>query len=374
MGDKLVQAMTLNVRDFGAAGDGEIDDTAAIQRALDEAAETDGTVFVPDGVYCCAGVKLPPHVGMVGNATWGYRGDKSGSVLKLNRDDATCLIDITGAVGGTLNGLLLEGAGLGDGTHGVFLGPNDARREEDAPRIERCQVVHFTGNGLHLERVWCFSLRASQVAFNKGDGLYLGGYDGFIIDNWFSGNGGAGIAGRIGTASFTVTGNRIEWNHEGGIRIEGGVHYNITGNYIDRSGHGGIMLLPRGEERIACMCVTITGNVIYRSGKPEWTDASSDPEASAHIRLDGAHGVTCVGNTMCVGQDDSGGINSPAYGMVLKNLRNCVVKDNAMHIGALKELVHDLGEHDEGVIIKDNVGSLFVEHEPNERIWGSGQM
>lgn len=366
-------AASFNIRDFGAVGDGATDDSAAIQNALDAAAKVDGTAFVPEGVYCCADIKLPTHTGLVGSPTWGYRGDRSGSILKLNRDDAVCLIDITGAVGGTLNGLLLEGDRLGEGIHGVFLGPNDQRREEDAPRIERCQVVHFSGNGLHLERVWCFSLRSSQVAFNQGDGLYLGGYDGFIIDNWFSGNGGAGIAGRIGTASVTVTGNRIEWNRDGGIRLHGGNHYNITGNYIDRSGSGGIMLLPGEGDRAACMCISVTGNVIYRSGKPEWTDAA-DPHASTHIHISGAHGVTCIGNTMCVGQDDGAGINSPAYCIVLKNLKNCIVKDNAMHIGSLEELVLDLGGHGEGVIVKDNVGCLFVEHEPNQRIWGSGQM
>ena len=66
-----------------------------------------------------------------------------------------------------------------------------------------------------------------------------------------------------------MTGNRIEWNAHGGIRIPGGSHYNITGNYIDRSGGPGISL--RCPRRAPCLCFTITGNVIYRSGKPEWT-------------------------------------------------------------------------------------------------------
>ena len=40
----------LNVRDFGATGDGKTDDTKAIQRALDAAGEVQGAVFVPPGV------------------------------------------------------------------------------------------------------------------------------------------------------------------------------------------------------------------------------------------------------------------------------------------------------------------------------------
>ncbi len=59
------------------------------------------------------------------------------------------------------------------------------------------------------------------------------------------------------------------------------------------------------------------------------------------------------------GRDDGGeGSYSPDYGIVLKKLESSIVKDNVQHNGALKQLVADLGEHGEGVIIKDNVGSL----------------
>ena len=48
-------ADTVNVKDFGAAGDGVTDDTAAIQAALNYAANNNkGAVFVPSGVYWCS--------------------------------------------------------------------------------------------------------------------------------------------------------------------------------------------------------------------------------------------------------------------------------------------------------------------------------
>ena len=49
-----------------------------------------------------------------------------------------------------------------------------------------------------------------------------------------------------------------------------------------------------------------------------------------------------------------------------------VISGNTMNIGALKGLIHDLGEHEEGVVIRDNVGNLF--RDEGKAIWASGQI
>lgn len=43
--------MRVNVKDYGAVGDRETDDTAAIQRAIDAAARLGGVVVFPSGAY-----------------------------------------------------------------------------------------------------------------------------------------------------------------------------------------------------------------------------------------------------------------------------------------------------------------------------------
>src|ERR1035438_1598757 len=53
---------------------------------------------------------------------------------------------------------------------------------------------HF--DGVRLTRAWCFSIRHSMIAYNAGDGISLRGWDGFFLDNWLSGNLGAGFAAR----------------------------------------------------------------------------------------------------------------------------------------------------------------------------------
>jgi polygalacturonase len=56
--------LVVNVKDKGARGDGQTDDTAAIQAAIDEIAGTGGTVFVPNGTYVIDAVgKRGLHLG-----------------------------------------------------------------------------------------------------------------------------------------------------------------------------------------------------------------------------------------------------------------------------------------------------------------------
>ena len=321
----VVEDTVINVRQFGAKGDGTSDDTKAIQSAIDAAAARGGAVFVPPGIYRS-----------------GF-----GSVIRLADGRAGCLLNITGAFGATIDGVSLDGGKLGDGVHGVWLNKPDYGKQEDTFRIERSQIANFTGDGVRLTRAWCFSIRHSMIAYNAGDGISLRGWDGFFLDNWLSGNRGAGFAARDENASCTFTGNRIEWNREG-ILIVGGNGYNITGNFFDRAGTCGLAILG-GEQ------MSITGNFVKRSGKI----AKPGTYDSSQIRLERARGVTCCGNNLVVGRDDnSAGIWSPSYGIVYKELQHCVISNNVLHDGAIQQLIVDLGGHGEGAVVKDNPGCL----------------
>ena len=336
----------INARQFGAKGDGKSDDTKSIQGAIDAAAARGGAVFLPPGVYRAADLQMRPHVSLTGIPAWDYE-NGFGSVIRLAGENAGCLLNITGAFGATIDGLALDGGKLGKGVHGVWLNKPDYGKQEDTFRIERSQIANFTGDGVRLTRAWCFSIRHCMIAYNGGDGISLRGWDGFLLDNWLSGNAGAGFAARDENASCTFTGNRIEWNREG-ILIVGGDGYNITGNFFDRAGTCGLAI-SNGEQ------MAISGNFVKRSGK----NAQPYTYDSAQIRLEKCRGITCSANNLQVGRDDNGeGVWSPSYGIVYKELRNCVISNNVLHDGALAELLVDLGGHGDGAVVKDNPGCL----------------
>ena len=335
-----------DVHRHGAKGDGKTDDTKPIQTAIDMAADRGGSVFVPPGAYQTAELHLRPNVAVIGIPAWDYRRG-GGSVIRLADPAASCLLNITGAFGATIEGLSLDGGKLGKSVHGVFLNKPDYGKREDTFRIERSQIANFSGDGVRLTRAWCFSIRHSMIAYNAGDGISLRGWDGFLLDNWLSGNAGAGFAAREENASCTLTANRIEWNREG-VLIVGGDGYNITGNFFDRAGTCGLAVLG-GEQ------MTISGNFVKRSGK----NAKPDAHDSCQIHLEKSRGITCTTNNLQVGRDDDGqGVWSPSYGIICKSLENCVVANNVLHDGALTQLVLDLGGHSEGTIVKDNPGRL----------------
>lgn len=346
-----------DITSFGAVGDGQTDCTAAVQEALDAAAVCQGKVVVPPGVYLVGHLHMHGRcVSLEGCSSWSFRSDGA-SEFRLNTADTDCMIDVSGAFGCLIKGMTLNGGRLGENIHGIKLWweQYNGGSQEDTPTVDDCCVGNFSGDGLHFAHVWCFSLRHSMLHRNGGAGLYIDGWDAFIIDNWFTANDNGGIMGGPVVASITCTGNRVEWNKRGGFILPCGDSYNITGNFFDRSFGPAVEL---GSDETGVDLVTVTGNIFRRSGAYPEGEPFEDADMSCHVRLRRCTGTVVSGNTMRVGRNDGGGgVLSPDRSFIIENCSECVVKDNTMHRGSLMENMDLRGDNDT-CVIRDNVGSL----------------
>lgn len=340
----------LNVKSFGAKGDGKTPDTEAIQKALDAAGEMDGTVWFPSGVYRCHDLKVPPYVTLLSDPTWIFRCEKRGAVLELDSTEASCLLDITGSYGVRVRGIVLNGIRDAEKPiHGIYLNnPEKWSPKEDTIVIDDTKVMNFSGHGVFFRRVWLFIVRHSQFMSNKGDGIRLLGWDGFVTDNQFSGNGGNGFGCDDCGATVMFTANRVEWNGGYGLFIHAGDDWNVTGNSFDRNCEAGLYALKASA-------VAVTGNVFRRCGK----DAAklAEGERSCQVRLEECRGFSMTGNTCLAGQDDGGkGLFTPQVGFILQKMSHSVICGNTLWNGYMEDLLVDLGGHGEDFIFKDNVG------------------
>jgi hypothetical protein len=352
-----MQAGMFDVKTFDAKGDGKTDDTAAIQKAVDEASKIQGTVFFPPGIYMSSMLRVPSCVTLQGNPTWGYKWP-GGTVLRLLDPKASCLIDITGTTTVRLVGLALDGVGLGTGVHGIFV-EGKTGHGETSHQIERTWIGNFSGAGASLVGAWAFWIRENVFFQNGGDGVTLRGTDIYVHENIIIGNRGYGLNATT-CGAMTVAGNRIEWNAKGGLYLESSM-WQINNNHFDRS--GGPAVTIRGSSRGLTSGLTLSGNLFTRSGaRVPWGS-----NESCHVLIERVNGLTLCNNVCTAGQNDDGrGPLSPAYGVVYSHLRRAIIQNNAMFRGAIKQSFLDLGGCDKTLVIRDNPGAKTARKLPKE--------
>jgi len=89
--NRMIEGSTVNVKDFGAVGDGVTDDTAAIQACSDYCSSNGGFMYLPEGTFLTTGITI-----LDGTKLHGIKGAGVGITILKAASGAGSLIHYTG--------------------------------------------------------------------------------------------------------------------------------------------------------------------------------------------------------------------------------------------------------------------------------------
>ena len=390
----------VNVREFGAVGDGETDDTAAFLEAVARAKEEGGHVFVPRGRYRISKPIALENVAVSGPAggAWPADADALPSVFPTHRDGpafhllaagALHSLDITyhwqeepdngppaillGGIGAYISNVRIRYA-----WDGILA---DGESNVGRANLENIFMVAIRNVGVRVTGTWDVPRldnievwNAGPVArpLGKGIGFHLGKNDliritdcfvfamqyGFLLEDQIAGCGieggtwgvmngcatdfcGKGIVVR-GAHTLSVSGGTF-WNHQEGLVVDGeGARVRVTGSELKSNGAPAVVVRD-------CDHTIVTGCSLLRPMQ-EYDHAAAVLEGGRTI-LNGNH------------------IQSYGPGLrVEPGIRSVVVEGNQILYRGASGIVDRHGEHG-SVLVEHNLLETLPEH-PGQRDGG----
>lgn len=181
VGAKLRQIV--NIKDYGAVGDGVTDDTLAIQRAINNST---GIIYVPSGTFMITGITLTAGKQLIGE-------NRATSILKLSAAlSGTGMINATNQEKIVIANLTIDGnslAGSKDSLVNLF-GCNYAR-------IENNTIINVDYFGIGCNSMQYYTIRGNNINVNQRVGAWIDIGDAFV-----AGSGGPiNAIGLVGTIS-----------------------------------------------------------------------------------------------------------------------------------------------------------------------------
>lgn len=316
----------------GATGNGVTDDTAAVQAAINAAANTrSGVVFFPPGAYLCQPLTIPPAVILQGVNGEGYL-DLSTTIANTNTlsrillkpGSTSALISpydggINKATLVQIRDLMLDCNGIAqaavnlpdqDGGLGRFWNfervyvTNTSQSDNGA-----CIYVGVNNNGCNFRDCYIYNGQSGSAAGCIG--LAISGHDSNVDHCWigFWGEYGFALTGGNSSMSCNVRGGGIFGNGYGGI-LAGGSGLVIDGASIDGNATTGIYVAYGTSPPTTISNCEFHGNgtsggpniylanndlVLNLLGNYAYDDGST-PKATYMVQVDG---TGCIINQAC---------------------------------------------------------------------------
>lgn len=252
--------LQVNVKDYGAVGDGTTDDSQAFQAALNALPADGGTLYVPAGTY-----KLAPqpgndtlpytairhHLLVQGKSHLRIRGDGDASVLRFTSTDHQGL-RLVGVSDATVQGLKLELDQQPYQRH------NRALLElsgSTGVAVDHVTVRNSSGPGILVDASTRVSVTESVISNAGSTGVeILASRQVFVENNTMENSRDSGIlVNKLGTIArepqyIRLAGNRILGSRDqSGIGIASGTQVEVLGNTVQDTHLAGIALYYTSE-------------------------------------------------------------------------------------------------------------------------------
>lgn len=334
------ESILVNVKDFGAKGDDETDDTESIQKAINYCKTEGKTLYFPHGVYLIskslilADVNNPVRnftiLGEYSAPT--YNNYYMKSVIKAmdSFPENTTMIDLRYTFQTSIKMLGIYGKCGLVGTTGIELG---TREDSDGTFsnhiITECNIYnHYDGIRASNSGISRISNNNIANCFHVGIALYKYCGDSDLENNYVNTNNveysgsdiytGVGILMGNGCGNSNIHGGKIEWNAKG-IVVYGAQGINIYGVNFDHNSHCHIYCEPTGDKGNNNGTLSIVANRFLSGG---YIDSATSKH---HIILKAqnyALRATISGNTFRKGgasaYDDNIGDNiGPVYSAIM---------------------------------------------------------
>lgn len=170
------KAGTINVKDYGAMGDGVTDDTAAIQAALNAAQSNGYTVVIPAGIYLIKGA-LTVNSSITIRGAYSAQADNStqlGTIFYATSNSSAPVITVQSADGGNtpLNGVYISdiaivGPGTSANRQAIYM-----KYVISEFHLRNINITHFLKEGIYLDRCYDGTLENVRVLNTGTDGTY----------------------------------------------------------------------------------------------------------------------------------------------------------------------------------------------------------
>lgn len=228
----------MNVRWWGAVGDGATDDTAALQAAVNATAGQ-CSLFLPRGTYVISDSIV---VSAPANKYLTVLGENyvRSSIKAVGTTPFTAVFLFDPAVRHsylTFRDFTVDGNNVAN--HGFYAVENSTVSGMDHALFEHLNIRGTRVHAIYIENGWCNTVSKSLIANNYGDGVFMWRVAANainIVDSKMVANGGLGVHIANGNG-VRISGNTIEKNKAGGLVINSTKGFEVTGNYFESNGN-----------------------------------------------------------------------------------------------------------------------------------------